>query len=155
VLNSAYSLVGHIVYSDARKQASSASLAKTYHHLFPVPTFTEVPSIAPAVSTASSVAFASSSKASSTSGRKRKGKLMKDENEDAPMTEVEQSASAVGATTRMHTCFACLDSIDATTALLVQCPSCQRQFCFECDEFVHQQLHNCPGCQSIDAPVEH
>lgn len=26
------------------------------------------------------------------------------------------------------------------------CPQCQRGFCWECDGFVHEVLHNCPGC---------
>ncbi|KAJ2692121.1 hypothetical protein H4R19_006220 [Coemansia spiralis] len=27
-----------------------------------------------------------------------------------------------------------------------QCPGCKQAFCLECDIFVHDSLHNCPGC---------
>jgi transcription initiation factor TFIIH subunit 2 len=27
-----------------------------------------------------------------------------------------------------------------------QCPNCKNWFCFDCDLFIHESLHNCPGC---------
>lgn len=27
-----------------------------------------------------------------------------------------------------------------------QCPKCLGEFCFDCDIFIHDSLHNCPGC---------
>ncbi len=27
-----------------------------------------------------------------------------------------------------------------------QCPRCKQHFCIECDAFVHETLHTCPGC---------
>lgn len=29
-----------------------------------------------------------------------------------------------------------------------ECPRCKNHFCFECDVFIHDVLHNCPGCKS-------
>lgn len=29
-----------------------------------------------------------------------------------------------------------------------RCPTCARDFCIDCDVFVHETLHNCPGCES-------
>ena len=29
---------------------------------------------------------------------------------------------------------------------LYRCPQCTRPFCFECDAFVHEMVHTCPGC---------
>ncbi|KAF5841880.1 Ssl1-like-domain-containing protein [Dunaliella salina] len=31
--------------------------------------------------------------------------------------------------------------------MVLQCPQCKHTFCFECDAYVHEQLHNCPGCE--------
>ena len=28
----------------------------------------------------------------------------------------------------------------------VRCPDCRSLYCFECDVFIHDTLHNCPGC---------
>ena len=27
------------------------------------------------------------------------------------------------------------------------CPRCKNTYCFQCDVFIHEQLHNCPGCE--------
>jgi transcription initiation factor TFIIH subunit 2 len=42
-------------------------------------------------------------------------------------------------------CKACLEkfTIDSTP---FQCPDCLNIFCVECDLFIHDSLHNCPGC---------
>jgi transcription initiation factor TFIIH subunit 2 len=29
------------------------------------------------------------------------------------------------------------------------CPSCHNHFCIECDLFCHEVLHNCPGCERM------
>lgn len=29
-----------------------------------------------------------------------------------------------------------------------RCPTCSHDFCIDCDVFVHETLHNCPGCES-------
>jgi transcription initiation factor TFIIH subunit 2 len=67
---------------------SSPSLARSYHHLFPVPVYQE---------------------------KKENG-----------------------------TCFACRESID----IFFQCPRCMKDFCNDCDLYIHDSLHNCPGCTS-------
>ena len=53
----------------------------------------------------------------------------------------------------MH-CFSCLvpfDKAEAGAAGSGQyaCPKCKQEFCMDCDIFVHEVLHNCPGCWSI------
>jgi transcription initiation factor TFIIH subunit 2 len=30
--------------------------------------------------------------------------------------------------------------------LRFQCPDCHNVFCPDCDAFLHETLHNCPGC---------
>jgi transcription initiation factor TFIIH subunit 2 len=89
---------------------SSSHLARSYHHLFPVPPFDEM---------TGSAAHASASAAS------------------AP------PAAA---------CFGCGDAFEQPSggdaAPRLRCPACVRDFCFACDAFVHEQLHNCPGCEA-------
>ena len=35
--------------------------------------------------------------------------------------------------------------------VVVKCPDCHRVFCFDCDAYIHESLHNCPGCESLPA----
>ena len=32
----------------------------------------------------------------------------------------------------------------------LQCPRCENIFCVECDIFIHDSLHNCPGCYLLE-----
>ncbi|XP_023243167.1 general transcription factor IIH subunit 2-like [Centruroides sculpturatus] len=41
-------------------------------------------------------------------------------------------------------CFACL--ADFKEQLVYRCENCRQLFCLECDLFVHDTLHTCPGC---------
>lgn len=34
-------------------------------------------------------------------------------------------------------------------SIVVRCPDCRSLFCFECDAYIHEQLHNCPGCECL------
>ena len=42
-------------------------------------------------------------------------------------------------------CKGCFEEFNITS-LVMQCPSCNNVFCIECDLFIHNSLHNCPGC---------
>lgn len=33
--------------------------------------------------------------------------------------------------------------------IVSRCPDCCALFCFDCDAFVHEQLHNCPSCECL------
>jgi transcription factor Ssl1 len=35
--------------------------------------------------------------------------------------------------------------------LRFQCPACKNLFCPDCDAYLHDTLHNCPGCISTSA----
>jgi len=76
---------------------SSPHLARSYHHLFPVSSFKEVPST------------------SSPSRQK-------------------------------HRCLGCKSSLPTPH---FECPHCKHPFCLDCDTYIHESLHNCPGCESI------
>lgn len=79
---------------------SSPHLARSYHHLFPVP----------------------------------------------PFAELKQEETA--ALPQPLACSACLEALDPANAVVAQCPQCRSVFCIDCDEYVHEALHNCPGCLS-------
>ena len=37
---------------------------------------------------------------------------------------------------------------DGPSEVVVACPRCACVFCFDCDAYIHESLHNCPGCES-------
>jgi len=54
------------------------------------------------------------------------------------------------------TCYGCLapllrdeDDVCGRTGIVVRCPHCRNVFCFDCDTYVHESLHNCPGCEAL------
>ena len=46
-----------------------------------------------------------------------------------------------------HRCRGCLENLCKDKKLILRCPHCKNFFCVECDLFVHDSLHNCPGCK--------
>ncbi len=49
-------------------------------------------------------------------------------------------------------CFGCLRPVAQPGAagqlhLTLRCGQCRQVFCFDCDAYIHEQLHNCPGCE--------
>ncbi|OQV18164.1 General transcription factor IIH subunit 2 [Hypsibius exemplaris] len=88
---------------------SAPHLARSYHHLFPVEAFEEV-----------------------------------------PKEEIELLAD--------KKCFGCLTetphSDKSGTTHRFRCKVCQRTFCIDCDLFIHDTLHSCPGCASSAAKTE-
>lgn len=38
------------------------------------------------------------------------------------------------------------ETVLQATSSRYRCPKCQNDFCIDCDVFVHETLHNCPGC---------
>jgi len=80
---------------------TSPHLARSYHHLFPIPLFSEVPT-------------------ESVGGR---------------------------------TCAGCFTAFAGAVDLALRCVRCGEFFCFECDAFIHESLHNCPGCENLGIDV--
>lgn len=33
--------------------------------------------------------------------------------------------------------------------VVVRCPECKQLFCYDCDLYIHETLHNCPGCETL------
>lgn len=101
---------------------SSAQLARSYHHLFPVPAFNEVPQTECAVDATCSGCDALLPAAADRAG-------------GPPVAAAAAGTAAAGA------------AAAATPRLRFQCPRCSGVFCLECDTFVHETLYNCPGCE--------
>lgn len=36
---------------------------------------------------------------------------------------------------------------DEGPGMVLRCQLCRRLYCFECDAYIHESLHNCPGCE--------
>ncbi|GFR41049.1 hypothetical protein Agub_g1692, partial [Astrephomene gubernaculifera] len=103
---------------------SSPHLARSYHHLFPVPPYQEDSAEA-------------ATEASAVLGRR-----------PAMQHEVEAGPTSGGPAAPY--CFGCLREVAAPGQpgpLTLRCGGCRHVFCFECDAYVHEQLHNCPGCE--------
>lgn len=48
-------------------------------------------------------------------------------------------------------CFGCQQSllgVGNKPGPSVSCPKCKQRFCLDCDIYIHESLHNCPGCES-------
>jgi transcription initiation factor TFIIH subunit 2 len=93
---------------------SSPHLARSYHHLFPVPKYNPVTNEQDAsVDATGASALTGSSEAK---------------------TQIDAR------------CTGCLRLLPVESSLQVQCPKCKHIFCVDCDTFVHDALHHCPGC---------
>mmetsp|Transcript_9063 Transcript_9063/g.17352 ORF Transcript_9063/g.17352 Transcript_9063/m.17352 type:complete len:455 (+) Transcript_9063:44-1408(+) len=110
----------------------SAHLARSYHHLFAVPYFHPISSSSSSPPSSSSSSSSSPSLSCSTTDTEMKG---------------TDSSST-------HTCASCLVDIKERQSIRSQCPRCKSIFCLDCDELIHQSLHNCPGCLSRPPPNE-
>lgn len=45
-------------------------------------------------------------------------------------------------------CRSCLKALPKDQNLRLKCPKCQNIFCLDCDNFIHDVLHNCVGCEN-------
>ncbi|KAI7730678.1 hypothetical protein M8C21_023042 [Ambrosia artemisiifolia] len=53
---------------------------------------------------------------------------------------------------RPKSCFGCQQSLlnpGNMPIRCVTCPKCKQFFCLDCDIYIHESLHNCPGCESL------
>ncbi len=51
-------------------------------------------------------------------------------------------------------CYACSADLmpqgvleQADAGVVVRCTECNLFFCYDCDSYIHESLHNCPGCE--------
>lgn len=107
--------------------ASSPHLARSYHHLFPVPKF---------------VPLAEKRANGARDGHgvghvDGDGDGDGDEDDDAAMSSEQPSTLR---------CTGCLKLLPREESLRLLCPRCKHVFCLDCDAFVHDSLHQCPSC---------
>jgi len=109
---------------------SAPHLARSYHHLFPLEGFKEVPVQAPSVTTSST----------STSQKLPSSTVLNHSSNGTPTKTLSSSASEAPTN-----CFSCQCSLLAEKAAY-RCTKCAASFCTDCDLFIHESLHTCPKC---------
>lgn len=70
----------------------------------------------------------------------------------APFDEVTSSHLNNPNCKLQRNCFGCQQSLldpGNKPGPAVVCPKCKRYFCLDCDIYIHESLHNCPGCDSL------
>jgi transcription initiation factor TFIIH subunit 2 len=142
---------------------SSSHIARSHHHLFPVPNFDELSVTLskdkkslraykmllsePEKELGIRKSYTVSSTAHDTSVKEEvvqndtkieagvgvEVEVEKDQNDDVDFVGV------------LSSCKGCLEMF-TKISLVMQCPLCENIFCIECDLFIHNSLHNCPGC---------
>ncbi|RYG55183.1 VWA domain-containing protein [archaeon] len=113
----------------ALQLVSAPALARSYHHLFPVPPFIEVPDDNTAVPVPSALALEAAVGMSAAAG------MTLEKMEEEPEMLTDQSFACKG----------CLLELQASAPRYI-CPDCRNAFCSTCDLFIHGTLHNCPTC---------
>lgn len=118
------------------KLISSPHLARSYHHLFPVDAFLDTdgrtsPIVQSPVKKAVLPNVATHCFACQTSF------------EHAPVSTPTTAASASRSMPRSPAVGNAPKDIDQRR---FQCGRCHQCFCYDCDIFIHETLHNCPGC---------
>ncbi|KAM7279781.1 hypothetical protein ACFE04_006915 [Oxalis oulophora] len=70
----------------------------------------------------------------------------------APFNDVSSSKQSNSFVKQQKSCFGCQKSLlnpGNKPGLSVTCPKCKKFFCLDCDIYIHESLHNCPGCESF------
>lgn len=127
---------------------SSSHIARSHHHLFPVPNFNELN----LVESPTDKRIFNAYRLSDISPPKELG-IKKHSTVSDPIT-LEGAIAEDNSKKRIEMedfvgvithCKGCLEEFNSAS-LAMHCPSCDHVFCIECDLFIHNSLHNCPGC---------
>lgn len=122
---------------------SSAHIARSHNHLFPVPSYQDH-----TVHCLYDVFYAVPGEEKKSSAEiLAQGVCLS--SRKAP-TEAAQRGGTQSSTTQtactLERCRGCYLSLLREGAFVLRCPACLYFFCVDCDLFVHDSLHNCPGC---------
>jgi len=137
------------------KLVLSPHLARSFHHLFPVAPFHEIAPDAPEAVTNAvdphklphGLRLADPKDRTSCfsclryvghGGKKMSGKGVG--------ASPSKTSSSKALTAPISSSSRGVDNEDKEEILRFQCPECQNVFCVDCDAFLHETLHNCPGC---------
>lgn len=140
------------------KLVLSPHLARSFHHLFPVSPFVEVSlQESESLESAQKLDTVQADKSVSTSS----STLLRQHQQQPIQLD---SSLLISSSDSGICCYACLrafnpgDSVTKSSfgtsaggkegeeTLRFQCPECKNFFCVDCDAFMHESLHNCPGC---------
>lgn len=101
-------------------------LARTHHHLVPPPDYEE------------------------TKEETKETKETNDSNNDNSNDSNNDSCNSNNDSSgnSNERCFGCLAQGDGALGARYACAACGQRFCIDCDVFVHEVLHNCPGCEA-------
>lgn len=120
---------------------SSPHLAASYHHLFPVPAFSEVePQQLDRLQADSNNTNCSSSSSSTPWHEPGGAGGWRPLHCYACLRPLVWSGSSSG-------CGAAAAAAGVAAGIVLRCDRCLQLYCFDCDVFVHDVLHNCPGCE--------
>jgi transcription initiation factor TFIIH subunit 2 len=111
----------------------STHLARSYHHLFPLVNWIEVPWSKAHRSSACFACLKPFPAAPKTS-----------QSSSSTQQTGYPRADTSAASKPQHTL-----PPGTTSTSRYECPVCRRHFCIDCDLFAHEVVHNCPGCQSV------
>jgi transcription initiation factor TFIIH subunit 2 len=143
---------------------SSSHIARSYHHLFPVPNFSEFTVAAAAAQPASSEPMQLKEEgacefvfvAKTEEGQQQHRQHVHSAEEKTVSVRLHQEGEeatsssmrpvSVRVTEKLCRCAGCLDSFEKDGKMAMRCPDCRLFFCVDCDLFIHDSLHNCPGC---------
>jgi len=117
---------------------SSSHIARSHHHLFPVPLFIE-----------SSLENTTNDKDSLNCNEDKKAITLDNKTPKAAICygcqevltqEIGSDSGGIKNTAGQ------VSGNNGGNKMTLKCPRCQNIFCVECDIFIHDSLHNCPGC---------
>lgn len=127
---------------------SSSHIARSHHHLFPVPNYNELNLVQTSADKRGFHAYRlhdalpekelGIKKPNVEDELKRKSEI----NDVDDLVKKIDEKDLVGIITH---CKGCLEEFNSSS-LAMHCPTCDHIFCIECDLFIHNSLHNCPGC---------
>lgn len=121
---------------------SSSHIARSHHHLFPLPNFTE--HVVKRIEDPSSDVRGTTAQATYQAVPVEASAVEVDR---ATASSIDPSVGApLSQQTGRHRCRGCLQNLLVPGLAVSSCPLCTSFFCLDCDLFIHDSLHNCPGC---------
>lgn len=130
----------------------SSHLARSYHHLFPVKPFVELNREHVTQRLAASL---------EENGTSKTGKINLDSTDK--IIKNDELRQLLDGVARCHGCSVVLKLSDQQTVTVagrkqedlvldgdtsvVMCTECLQVFCYDCDVYIHEHLHGCPGCE--------
>ena len=147
---------------------SSANIARSYHHLFPVDNYIEYinseannenmnsKSIITSNITENLIQKSNETSVISQPNIKLEEKLtlklrrngnnaMKISNETKVTLNESIQANEIVIETQTQQCYGCLEILSDKNLIMI-CNHCLHKYCIDCDLFIHESLHNCPRC---------